>query len=417
MLQKSARAVALDAVRRWRTGSGFADSIIADLFARTTLPPADRAFALELFYGVLRNISLLDFWIRQLRPTPVDAGLGDLLRLGIYQLFIADTPEHAAVHETVDLANKRYRSITNAVLRSAIREKQKLRASADDQPLEIQTSHPKFLLARWKEQFGADAARTLCLWNNRPPPIYARINYLRNHRKSLCQATPAPLVVERFPNFVQVASLPAEALKRGDCYIQDPSTAIACELVGPRPGEKVLDACAAPGGKTGYLVEMMQNDGVLVACDREPKRLRLLEQNLSALGVRIAKTIKHDWTRSRIPAEIHAEAPFDRILLDAPCSNTGVMRRRVDVRWRLRPTDFIRMQKLQIEIANALVPLLKPGGTLVYSTCSLESEENEEVVGTLSKKISLLQLEEQKGSLPFRDNFDGAFAARFRKTA
>ena len=337
--------------------------------------------------------------------------------LGIYQLFIADTPEHAAVHETVDLANKRYRSITNAVLRSTIREKQELRASADDQPLEIQTSHPKFLVARWKEQFGADGARSLCLWNDQPPPIYARINHLRNRRKSLCQATAAPLVVERFPNFVQVASLPAEALKRGDCYIQDPSTAIACELLGPRPGEKVLDACAAPGGKTGYLAEMMQNDGVLVACDREAKRLLLLEQNLSALRVRVAKTIKHDWTRSRIPAEIHAEAPFDRILLDAPCSNTGVMRRRVDVRWRLRPTDFIRMQKLQIEIANALVPLLKPGGTLVYSTCSLESEENEEVVGTLSKKISLLQLEEQKGSLPFRDNFDGAFAARFRKTA
>jgi 16S rRNA (cytosine967-C5)-methyltransferase len=413
--QTSARRAALDALRRWRTRRQFADSIIADLFARTSLPSAERAFALELFYGVLRNLSLLDYWITQLRPARIDVDLRDLLRLGVYQLFIAETSEHAAVHETVDLAGKRHRSITNAVLRSAIRGKQKLRASVSNQPLEIQTSHPEFLIARWERQFGAEAAKSLCLWNNRPPPIYARINHLRTDRKAFFNAIAGVLPLKSSPNFVEIASLPAEALKRGDCYVQDPSTAIACELLSPQPREKVLDACSAPGGKAGYLAEIMQNSGVLVACDRDTKRLRLLKQNLTVLGVRIAKIVAHDWTQSRIPPAIRAEAPFDRILLDAPCSNTGVMRRRVDVRWRLTPTDFARMQKLQIEISSALVPLLRPGGMLVYSTCSVEREENEEVVKHISRKASTLRLEEQKTLLPFRDRFDGAFAAKFRK--
>jgi 16S rRNA (cytosine967-C5)-methyltransferase len=151
--------------------------------------------------------------------------------------------------------------------------------------------------------------------------------------------------------------------------------------------------------------------------------VRLLKENLRRLGVRIAKIVCHDW-KTKLPEQIISEAPFDRILLDAPCSNTGVMRRRVDVRWRLKPTDFVRMQKRQIEIALAVLPLLKPGGVLVYSTCSLEREENEDVVEQLLRKMpagrslseggSILRLEEERRSLPFVDNFDGAYAARLR---
>ena len=223
----------------------------------------------------------------------------------------------------------------------------------------------------------------------------------------------AARTLSNIPNFVELPS-PADALEAGDCYVQDPSTAIACELLQPQPDEKVLDACAAPGGKTSYLVELMRNRGSIVACDRDPERLRLLEENLQRLGVRIAKIVRHDWTNTKVPDEILSEAPFDRILLDAPCSNTGVMRRRVDVRWRLKPTDFVRMQKRQIEIALAVTPLLKPGGILVYSTCSLEKEEDEDVLQPLLRKMSILTLEEERRSLPFIDNFDGAYAARLQ---
>ena len=156
----------------------------------------------------------------------------------------------------------------------------------------------------------------------------------------------------------------------------------------------------------------MENNGTIVACDRDDDRLRLVEENLARLSVRIAKIVQHNWAETQVPDEISSVAPFDRVLVDAPCSNTGVMRRRVDVRWRLRPTDFARMQARQIQIVRAILPLLKPNGTLVYSTCSLEREENEAVTESLLREVSGLELEEERRCLPFTDNFDGAFAAR-----
>jgi 16S rRNA (cytosine967-C5)-methyltransferase len=160
----------------------------------------------------------------------------------------------------------------------------------------------------------------------------------------------------------------------------------------------------------------MQNHGTIVACDRDEHRLEILKENMSTLGADIALIFQHDWTRGHVP-EIASLAPFDRILLDAPCSNTGVMRRRVDVKWRLRPADFHRMQQQQIRILRALVPLLKTKGVLVYSTCSLEPEENERVVHCILSDMPVLRLDAEKCSLPFRDNVDGAYAAKLIRTA
>ncbi|HJX97732.1 MAG TPA: 16S rRNA (cytosine(967)-C(5))-methyltransferase RsmB [Chthoniobacterales bacterium] len=416
MAQTSARGVALAALRSWRNKNLFADAVISQALAKASLSSADRAFALELFYGVLRNLTLLDFWIRNLRPTRVEVDLRDVLRLGLYQLFVIGTAEHAAVNETVGLVPKAQRAIVNAILRSAVRERPTLRDQANAQPLEIRTSHPKFLIERWQKQFGAKATQTLCEWNNQPPLIYARINQLKIDRQTFLERYRDARPVANTSNFVELPS-PSAALAAGNCYVQDPSTAIACDLLAPQPGEKILDACAAPGGKTSYLAEPMQNRGLILACDRDPDRLRLLDENLTRLAVQIAKIVQQDWTTNSIVPEILSAAPFDRILVDAPCSNTGVMRRRVDVRWRLKPTDFARMQVRQIEIVRAITPLLKKDGVIVYSTCSLEREENEEVVRELADSMSILRLEEEKFSLPFRDNFDGAYAAKMRRIA
>lgn len=416
MAQTSARGVALAALRSWRNKKLFADAVISQALAKASLSSADRAFALELFYGVLRNLTLLDFWIRNLRPTRVEVDLRDVLRLGLYQLFVIGTAEHAAVNETVGLVPNAQRAIVNAILRSAVRERPTLRDQANAQPLEIRTSHPKFLIERWQKQFGAKATQTLCEWNNQPPLIYARINQLKIDRQTFLERYRDARPVANTSNFVELPS-PSAALAAGNCYVQDPSTAIACDLLAPQPGEKILDACAAPGGKTSYLAEPMQNRGLILACDRDPDRLRLLDENLTRLAVQIAKIVQQDWTTNSIVPEILSAAPFDRILVDAPCSNTGVMRRRVDVRWRLKPTDFARMQVRQIEIVRAITPLLKKDGVIVYSTCSLEREENEEVVRELADSMSILRLEEEKFSLPFRDNFDGAYAAKMRRIA
>jgi 16S rRNA (cytosine967-C5)-methyltransferase len=413
--QPSARRVALAALKTWRTKKYFADRVISRLLDDSSLDSADRAFAVELFYGVLRNLTLLDFWIAALRPHRIDVDLRDVLRLGLYQLFVAKTSEHAAVYETVALVTKRQRPIVNGILRSAIRERDDLQEKLRSQPPDVRFSHPKFLVERWSKQFGDSATTALCEWNNRPPPIYARINRLKIDRQNFLKRHRDARSIPDASNFAELPS-PNEALNHGDCYIQDPSTAVACELLEPKPGEKILDACAAPGGKTGYLAELMQNDGLIVACDREDDRLRLLEENLVRLGVRMARIVRHDWTKKEIPGAIRSEAPFDRILIDAPCSNTGVMRRRVDVRWRLKPTDFERMQGRQIEIADAVLPLLKRDGILVYGTCSLECEENEKVAQALLREMPALKLEEERKCLPFANHFDGAFATRFRRT-
>jgi 16S rRNA (cytosine967-C5)-methyltransferase len=374
------------------------------------LAAPDRAFVTELFYGVVRNLTLLDFWIDQLRSGRLDHDTRDLLRLGLYQLFLLETPEHAAVFETVALAAPRSRSLVNAVLRSATRAKADLWRSANAQDLSVRKSHPQFLIDRWSENFGGTNTVTLCDWNNRPAPVYARINRIRISEDAFLSQHADTQPVPGQENFVRLTSIPHDALAAGQSYIQDPSTAGACLLLDPQPGDRVLDACAAPGGKTAYLAELMKNEGFLLACDRDENRVETLRNNLERLDARIVHTVRHDWTSG---GGLLEQSGFDRILVDAPCTNTGVMRRRIDLRWRLTPEDFSRMPAEQLAIVRATIPFLKLNGVLVYSTCSLEPEENEEVVRAILREFPFLNLVEQISSLPFRDGFDGAFAAKF----
>jgi len=417
MEQPSARQIALAALRLWRREKRFADAIISQLLARADLILSDRAFVLELFYGVLRNLTLLDFWIGCLRGSRVESNVRDILRLGLYQLFLLNTPEHAAVDETVAVAPQKQHPIVNGVLRAATRQRSELLVQADAQPLFVRTSHPQFLVERWQQRFGAEHAEELCKSNNRPAAIYARINRINIDPEIFLQLYPHSRRLPGNPDLVEFDTLPAAALELGHCYIQDPSTVIASQLLDPKPGERILDACAAPGGKTGLLAQLMQNQGTIIARDRDSERLQVLKDNVARLGATIVHALRHDWTHDRLPKEIVSIGPFDKALVDAPCTNTGVMRRRLDVRWRLRPEDFSQMPNEQFRITRAAVQLLKPGGVLVYSTCSLEPEENEEVARRLLAELPGLGLESERDSLPFRDGFDGAFAAKLVRSA
>jgi 16S rRNA (cytosine967-C5)-methyltransferase len=415
MAQRSARETALAALRLWRKERFFADSIISGLFAKVALTAADRAFALELFYGVLRNLTLLDFWIGCLRASHIETNVREILRLGLYQVLILDAAEYAAVHETVALALQKQRPIVNAVLRAATRQRSELLARAGAQPLSVRTSHPQFLVERWRQRFGADQAEQLCKWNNAPARIYGRINQLKIDSETFLQSYADSRPVPDNSDFVELNNLPAAALELGHCYIQDPSTAVACELLDPKPGEKILDACAAPGGKTTYLAQIMKNRGTIIGCDRDPQRLQTVKNNVARLGTTIVHAVHHDWRRENLPRRIASIEPFDRVLVDAPCTNTGVMRRRIDVRWRLQPADFSRMADQQFTVVRAALQLVRPGGVLVYSTCSLEPEENQLVVRRMLSELPGVDLEVEKALLPFRDGFDGAFAAKFFK--
>src|SRR5215813_677001 len=283
MAQLSARRITLKALHAWRKKERFAVSIVSEFLAKSDLTESDRAFAFELFYGVLRNLTLLDFWIGCLRQTHIDTDLRDVLRLGLYQLFLLKTPQHAAGHETVELVSQRHRPIVNGILRSAIRRQSELIARADAKPLFVRTSHPEFLTERWAKHFGVQQAEELCKWNNLPAPIYGRINQLRVDRQEFLRLYPQSRLLPSFPDFVEFGVTPPTAISQGHCYIQDPSTAIACQILDPNPGESILDACAAPGGKTAYIAQLMENRGVIVACDRDPQRVDTLKENMARL--------------------------------------------------------------------------------------------------------------------------------------
>ena len=203
MAQRSARETALAALRLWRKEKRFADSIISGLLANADLTSSDRAFALELFYGVLRNLTLLDFWIACLRASRIETNVRDILRLGLYQVFLLKTPEHAAVHETVAIAPQKQRSIINAVLRAATRQRSELLAQTDAQPLFVRTSHPQFLVERWQQRFGAEYTEELCKWNNRPAPIYGRINRIKTDPETFLQLYPDSRPLPGNPDFVE----------------------------------------------------------------------------------------------------------------------------------------------------------------------------------------------------------------------
>ena len=409
-----ARALALQVLVDWERGETYAQDLIERHASRHDLAHRDAALLQTLVFGVLRNVSLLDCWLDELCSNKrLETKVHWLLRLGVAQLLILEMPPHAAVNETVSLADGKARGLVNAVLRRTEREKAELLAFAEKLPAHERLSHPDWLIERWGKQYGAPAAIKLAEWNQDPASTYIRINRL--HPEPLDSAATAELTPAGHPDFFRVDTPPREWLGSGRCYVQDPSTAIACELLAPQPGDIVLDACAAPGGKTAYLAQMMRNRGRIIATDAMPRRIKRMQENFERLKVTIAETPEVDW--SKATAAVFGGLQFDRILVDAPCSNTGVMRRRVDVRWRLQPWFFEEMTKTQNIILDAMIPLLKPGGSLVYSTCSLDFEENEGVVKALTQRHQGLRLKETRSTFPWRDNVDGAFAALITKSS
>ena len=415
------RQIALEALRTWDNGSKHADDILAALSQRHRLAGPDHGLVQTLFYGVLRHLTRLDAFIDELKRGKMNHENRCVLRIGLFQLFHTDIPPHAAVNETVSLA-RGMRGVINGILRNAQRQQKKLEALAETWPLAVSHSHPDFLVDRWTAALGEEATRKLCEWNNEPPPVFLRTNRLApdgaDADEIVSEATHIAAKVKEKSGFYRLVSgaPPREWLDAGLIYVQDPSTSIACDLMKPHRQEHLLDACAAPGGKAALLYDRMKGTGKILATDVSPDRLESVTQNLKRLGLRNRgiETDVIDWQRPG-KTKVAQMPKFDGILVDVPCSNTGVIRRRVDVRWRLRSDEFLELQRTQLAITESCLPLLKPGGRLVYSTCSLEPEENQGVVDLLLERHpDKLELEETAESLPWRDGFDGAFAARLR---
>ena len=420
----SSRQLAARAIARWLETGDFPDRLIEDV-AR------DRAFVMEAVYGVVRQFRALEFLRTQLAPRKPRHPLHACVLLGLYQLlFMDDQQDYATVHETVEAAKAEAGAgsagLVNAVLRRAQRERSQLLLSLERAPVAVHLSHPDILLERWSAQFGAEAARRLAEWNNTRPETVLRLNPLRadmdsfTHalRDAAIQTRPHPfaaescLIIERG---ARLSNLPG--YQEGWFFAQDPSAAVGALLLAPQPGERVLDACAAPGGKTAVLAALMRGQGELVAMDLHQDRIvRLLEnvERLQLANVRIVKADASRWPST--PDELQrAGEGFDRILLDVPCTNTGVIRRRPDARWRFSINRMTSLASVQRAILDRAAGLLKPGGCLVYSTCSLEPEENLGMVNAWLAGHPSFVLEEHRLLFPPETSTDGAFAARLRK--
>jgi 16S rRNA (cytosine967-C5)-methyltransferase len=348
--------------------------------------------------------------------------------MGLYQIFWLDRiPDHAAVHETVELAKEfglgPKAGFLNAVLRGYLRERdqtaEELEKLKESSPA-LGYSHPDWLVERWTARWGGVKTAQLLQWNNTPPTTFARLNTLKGDGETLAKNwteegvifhprkfpwTPENIVFE-LESHPPLSMLPS--FQQGRFYIQDPSTLLSVAEMDPQSGEFILDACAAPGGKTTYIAQLVRNRGRILALDPQPKRLETLGENCARLGVTCVQTA------STAPDGL---SPFDRILIDAPCSNAGVLRRRVELRWRLRPEDLERLRQTQMSLLQSATGRLKPGGALVYSTCSLETEENEALVAGFLRGNPGLELVSQRQLLPFADGVDGAYVAKIRKAA
>lgn len=390
------RQLALLTLRAIQRGA-FADVALDKTLNQSHLTASDRRLLTELVYGSVRRQRTLDALIDQLaskksQQQPADLRL--ILHLGLYQLrYLSHVPAAAAVHTTVELAKQNgfvgLSGFVNGVLRQYTRlaetESEPLALPADPVTrLGILHSYPDWIVQVWLDQLGLLETEKLCEWMNCPPTIDLRINPLRTTLESVETAMQeAGIATKRLPHLPQALRLQGSVgavqnlpgFEAGWWMVQDSSAQLVGHLVGPLPGEVVVDACAAPGGKTLHLAELMQDNGTIWACDRTPSRLKKLQHNVSRLGLQSIRVCLGD---SRHQPQFIQQC--DRVLLDAPCSGLGTLHRHADARWRQTPESVQQLVLLQQELLMAAETWVKPGGTLVYATCTLHPAENEAMI-------------------------------------
>lgn len=397
---------------------------------------------MEYVAGVTRWRRRLDFILSAFYRGDYDAmepTLRQILRIGLYDILFLRTPSYAAVSEAVELAKKRLRrgagSLVNGVLRSVVRNQDALPAPEtgnEGEDLAILHSHPTWMVRRWLDRYGAAETKALLQWNNTRPVYGVRVNTAKISMDAFTAKLDA-LDIEwengrYISHFVRIRTLQpllaAGLVQDGTCSIQDEGAGLLVRLLDPQPGETIVDLCAAPGSKSLYAAQRMNNDGRVLSVDVHEGRLRLVDRAARQQGLGIVETRFAD-ARSLQPGDVTA----DRVLLDAPCSGLGVLAKRADLRWKRTPEDVEDLVRLQDEILEAASQLVRPGGILVYGTCTIEPEENEERIATFLERHAEYSLESAAGfvpedlvapsgfyaTFPPRDGVDGAFGARLRR--
>ncbi|MEK6325685.1 MAG: 16S rRNA (cytosine(967)-C(5))-methyltransferase RsmB [Acidobacteriota bacterium] len=419
-------------------------SVLAAALAEPNLSREDRALAQEIVLGVLRWQRSLDYFIERYSGRPInrfDLPVLIALRIGLYQLrFLDRIPQSAAVNESVNLV-KRARAasaggLVNAVLRKAASNLAEKAGEGIADPLErasVELSHPRWMLERWQAALGDEETRQLALANNAPAPTAFRVNTLRTTVNQAITQLKAEGVMTRESELAPGAfiaesgpsSIIAQAAQRGLIYVQDQASQLVSILLDPRSGHRVLDLCAAPGSKSSHIATLTEGKAWVIACDRHPQRLNSLRATCQRLGIDSVDALALDATEM-LPFEEGAQK-FDRVLVDAPCSGTGTLRGNPEIKWRLSPDDITRLSKLQLSLLERAASSVGSAGRLVYSTCSMEREENEEVVYRFlqsgapfralkpTARSDVITSDSFVRTFPHRQGTDGFFAAVLEK--
>ncbi|MFT3870667.1 MAG: RsmB/NOP family class I SAM-dependent RNA methyltransferase [Nibricoccus sp.] len=419
-------SAAVKLLERWLENNERVDALLETL--PRTLTGVDRGRCQSLLFGALRNLGRIEAHTTKLIERPPRARLRAVLLVAGFELIEGGDEHHVArvVHHAVE-QTKTLASPAEARLVNAVVRKLAAALAAESAPPKLATadqlaayySHPKWLVERWLSQFGAPATREFLEWNQKPSSVYARWR-LRERGPSpdeLAWLTPtawAGFYEVKQGNWANIEAL----LAAGALYLQDPSTRLAVELLAPQPGETILDTCAAPGGKSVAIADAMRSTGDVaagrvVAMDLPGDRIERLKENLGRVtGVDVA-LVQADIAKAnpRLFEDLNLPSEYKAVLIDVPCSNTGVMRHRVDVRWRLQENDFAKHARQQRDLLYWASRRVAPGGRLVYSTCSVDAEENERVISAfLEKSGGRFALADSAVTLPWMSGHDGAAA-------
>ena len=396
MRRKTAREVALEVLVQVDREGAYSNLQLNESLHAAQLERVDAGLATELVYGTIQHLYTIDGvlerkvakGIHKLKPW-----MRNLLRMSLYQLHYLDRiPDHAAVHEAVAIAKRRggqsMGGFVNGVLRGVMREPNVWEAPEHAAPvarIAWETSHPEWLVSRWIETYGEEETEEMCLANNEAPHASARVNRQRVDRETLLKEMKEAGFYVQPSGFSQDGIVAGGAgnlaltewYREGKLSIQDESSMLVAEAVRPEPGMRILDCCAAPGGKTMHIAERMGNRGEVVSNDVHPHKVKLIADQAARLGLSCIRTINED--ARNLSRVLEAES-FDVVLLDAPCTGFGVIRRKPDLKWRKQPQDVKAIADLQKQLIEEASKLVKPGGRLIYSTCTVEPEENDQVV-------------------------------------
>ena len=404
------REYALDTLEQIVCRHGYANLLLRQNEAG--LSEQDMALASELVYGTMRNYSFLEYQWKHMAPK-ARPRTEILLNMSIYQLqFLDRIPSYAVIAEAGKLSAKRDEKFVNAILHRVLEQGQIQPHEQDDLADQaILTSHPLWLLKLWSSHYGKETALAIAAGDQQRPEVYGRLNTLKLSREQLAKEADIHFVNDLSFTFDGVLAR-TEWFRSGAVVIQDLASAEIPLLLDPQPGMRVLDTCAAPGTKTQETAMLMRNEGEIDAFDLYPNRIRLIDELMAATGVSIVKAAAAD---ASVPNPQLMPESFDRILIDAPCSGLGDLCHKPEIRMHVTPESLDELAALQARILEANAGFLKPGGIMVYSTCTLNRKENEMQVQRFLKAHPEMHLETERTWLPFERHSDGFYTAKIRK--